>query len=124
VRAFLKVALGTVLTATALTAAATGPAQATASGSCGANFVCMWEDPGFNGTKYVDVVGQTGFYDIDGWDGDNEISSVINRTGYYVRMYANDNATGFLSCVAPGQSIASLYFDNDAESFSLNTTCN
>ena len=124
-RAFLKLALGTVLTATALTAAATGPAQAsTTSGTCGANFVCMWEDPGFNGTKYVDVVGQPGFIDIDWWEGDNEISSVNNRTGYWVRMYANDNATGFFGCVAPNQSIAALTFDNDMESFSLNTTCN
>ena len=123
-RSILKVALGAVMTASALTGAAVSPAQAApAELACAANYVCMFEDAGLVGDKYVNVVGRPGFYDIDWWNGDNEISSVQNRTGYWIRMYADDDWTGFFGCVAPGQILGSLSEDNEMESFQLDTNC-
>ncbi|MER6184987.1 hypothetical protein [Streptomyces sp. NPDC001652] len=39
----------------------------------------MWEDGNYEGSGYVDVVAG-GPYDIDGWNGDNEISSIDNAS--------------------------------------------
>ena len=51
-------------------------------------------------------VGNVGkVYDVDGWDGDNELSSIANKSGKTLRLYKTDNATGFSWCVGPGQDI-------------------
>lgn len=57
-RALLKVALGTVLSASALTAGVAAPAQATPSFDGGANRVCMWEDENYGGSKYDNGTGK------------------------------------------------------------------
>jgi hypothetical protein len=108
-------ALGAAITVTGVVAA---PAQA--NDDCAANSVCMWEDAGFQSDKYVQVVpgGFPWQYDIDGWNGDNEISSIHNNTGYWIQVYGNDNASGNSICVAPGARLLNLGgFDNDAEFF-------
>lgn len=95
---------------------------ASAAGSCNAGSVCMWEDPGYNGEKYVDQPGRSGSYEIDGWDGDNEISSVINKTGKCVRLYDNDGHTGTSYFIEKGGSRTNLEqngYDNEAESYKI-----
>ncbi|GAA4035058.1 hypothetical protein GCM10022247_70610 [Allokutzneria multivorans] len=57
----------------------------------------MWEDADHKGSRYVHQKAVTGFYDIDNWDGDNEISSVINNSACSLTMYSNDTReTSFL----------------------------
>ena len=72
--------------------AATTPASA---GTCATGRVCMWEDPNFSGSLYVNVspsVYRT--YEIDWWNGDNEISSVVNNSRYAVRLIDGDHTDG------------------------------
>lgn len=98
-------------------------AAAAAAGSCSENYVCMWEDPGYNGSLYVKQYKTSGYYGIDGWDGDNEISSVKNYTGKCVRLYDNDDHTGDSYTIHKSvREISNLEhndFDNDAESFRI-----
>lgn len=81
----------TVGVAVTLATAAT-PAQA--EGDCPANHVCMWEDAGYGGDRYVDSAapqpGASTWIDVDGWNGDNELSAVVNNTGCYVEGYSDD----------------------------------
>lgn len=125
---------GAIVTLTAALAfplgfAAQAQAQSqTAAAGCGADFICMWEDANYTGSKYVDLyavspVNVGALVDIDGWDGDNEISSVSNRTRFHILMYDNDNGTGFLGCITPGQSIPSLWRNDEMESFRFATSC-
>ncbi|UOE21717.1 peptidase inhibitor family I36 protein [Thermobifida halotolerans] len=91
--------------------------------SCPNNYVCMWEDPGYNGSLYVKQYKTSGYYQIDGWDGDNEISSVKNYTGKCVRLYANDDHTGnsyrIDKNVREISNLEQVGFDNDAESYRI-----
>jgi hypothetical protein len=109
-----------VLASSGLTLAAT-PAHA--AGSCTENYVCMWEDPGYNGSRYVKQYKTSGYYQIDGWDGDNEISSVKNYTGKCIRLYDNDDHTGNSYVIHKNvRAISNLEengFDNDAESYRI-----
>ncbi len=105
-------------------------APAYADGPCGSNNVCMWEDHNYTGSLYVNYVPGTipgDAYNIDGWDGDNEITSVINHTTKWVVLYANDNFTGGTACIAPNSHSSNLGvthgFNDDAESFKLKTSC-
>ncbi|WP_320068428.1 DUF4158 domain-containing protein [Micromonospora sp. RTGN7] len=62
-----------------------------------------------------------------GWDGDNEISSVWNRTGQKLTIFDNDNYTGTRICLNAGEYVAELgperSFDNEAESYKLAGNC-
>jgi hypothetical protein len=64
-----------------------------------------------------------GSYDIDGWDGDNEISSIINESRTLcVTLYNNDNFTGSTYRMSPDGSnprLSNANFDNKAESFRI-----
>jgi hypothetical protein len=97
------------------------PAQADSS-DCPSNYVCMWEDPNYSGSMYVRQPSSLGSYNIDGWDGDNEISSVYNNSRNCVRMYDNDNYTGtsyFVSWLGMLPNLAQNGYDNEAESFKI-----
>ena len=90
-----------VLASIAVASAAAGVAvvsagPASADGYCPPGRVCMWEDRDFSGSRYVDVAAVPGTYNIDGWDGDNEITSLDNASGREVWVYDNDNCTGYL----------------------------
>jgi hypothetical protein len=95
--------------------------NASADGYCPAGRVCMWEDSNYQGSRYVDVSGTPGYgYEIDWWNGDNEISSIDNASGSWVNVFDGDGYTGrLLFCVAPHQRIPDLYFSDMAESFSV-----
>jgi hypothetical protein len=109
-----------------LIGAFTAPAQA--AGTCADDRVCMWEDPNYTGTLYVKYTNGTNVgnkFEIDGFDGDNEISSVINNTNLKVILYDNDNYSGTTKCLNPDTKYKSLgSYDNEAESFKLTTAGN
>ncbi|WP_086824494.1 peptidase inhibitor family I36 protein [Allokutzneria sp. NRRL B-24872] len=99
-----------------------------ASAFCPTNYVCMWEDAGYRGTRYVAVPGVKGFHDIDGWDGDNEISSVINRSQCTARLHSDDDYSWPYWWVYKNQSVPDLkslktmdgdIANDDVESFQL-----
>jgi hypothetical protein len=97
-------------------------APANAAGTCASGSVCMWEDPGYNGSKYVNQPGNSGSYEIDGWNGDNEITSVINNTGKCIRLYDNDGWSGTTYYIEKGGSRSNLQqngYDNEAESYKI-----
>jgi hypothetical protein len=99
-----------------------GPAGPATAADCADGHVCMWEDPGYGGSKYVDQPGNPGRYDIDWWNGDNEISAVISKTGKCVKLYADDNWGGTSYFIEKGGSRPDLEqngFDNDAESYEI-----
>jgi hypothetical protein len=107
---------------------AAGPAQA--ADFCDSYYVCMYEDNSYRGSQYVRYLEDTrpsNKFDIDGWDGDNEISSVHNNTDYWVVLYDNDNYTGTKACIRPHADIPNLAtsngYDNRAESFILKSSC-
>ncbi|GAB3248417.1 peptidase inhibitor family I36 protein [Kineosporia babensis] len=116
--------------AAALTGVLAGVAMVTAAGPasaddarCPANRVCMYEDPNFTGSLYVNQKYKSGGkFEIDWWDGDNEISSVINNTGGSVKLYANDGQKGKWQCVGAHSTRSNLKdnaFDNNAESWAF-----
>lgn len=90
-RAFIVWGL-TIGTAAGLLTATT-PAQAKAT--CTKGYVCMWEDSNYDANRWVKSAkpanGKTRFVNINGWNGDNEISSVINNTGCSLMMYEDDS---------------------------------
>lgn len=92
--------------------------------------VCMWEDPGAQGDEYVHwrPFGTGLKKNIDGWDGDNETSSIRNHSWYAIRVYDNDDYTGTSICVPSGTTVNKLgddtwNFDNEAESLKTVTSC-
>jgi hypothetical protein len=115
-----------MLARSAVAAAAVGGATvimaAPASANvCASGNVCMWEDANYTGSKYVDIVGRPGTYDIDWWNGDNEITSIKNPTNLYLDLYDNDNCTGHLGRVNPYSNASDLPWmvDDRAECFIL-----
>jgi hypothetical protein len=78
----------------------------------------MFEDWNFGGDKYVDIT-RPGTYDIDWWNGDNEITSVSNATGMWIILYDYDDCTGAQWTVQPYTDNADLpdVIDDDAECF-------
>jgi len=80
------------------------------AGGCASGKFCGWEDSGYSGDKWVNwTVGGVGtVYEIDGWDGDNEISSFSNESSRKLRLYNGDNATGFSICIGPGDDVRNL----------------
>lgn len=104
------------------------PAQAGGYAQCGSGYVCMWEDAGFQGDEWVHwkPSGIGAKYNIDGWDGDNEISSIYNHSGYALRIYANDDYTGESICIGRGGDRPALKdqsFNDDAESAKTVSSC-
>lgn len=102
----------------------TAPAQADAE--CPEHYVCMWEDGNYTGSMYVYQPGNlpdhVGLYEIDWWDGDNEISSVKNNTGKCVRLFADDGGGGrtyFIERAGTRSDLALNGFDNEAESYAI-----
>ncbi|MGW2637383.1 peptidase inhibitor family I36 protein [Streptomyces sp. NPDC001348] len=97
--------------------------------SCDSGRMCMYEDANYTGSKYVNwkPTGTNQKYQIDGWDGDNEISSLINNTNYKIRVYDNDDYTGYSICVQAHTSINNLkngwVFNDEAESAKTVASC-
>jgi hypothetical protein len=115
----------TALTATLL---AMNPAQASASANdCPDDFVCMWEDSQYGGDMWVRYERGTinlDKFEIDGWDGDNEISSIVNNTDIYLIIFEDDNWNGANKCYNPNTSVPTMgSWNDDAESFVLHTDC-
>lgn len=116
-------------------------ATTTASaGTCSAGRVCMWEDPNFSGSRYVNVLPSVNrYYEIDWWNGDNEISSVVNNSYYAVKLSDGDYTDGpswnrnkgTAVCIPPYGRVpdlivypfGNLTFDNRAESFYMSYSC-
>lgn len=80
------------------------------AGGCRAGYICAWEDKNYGGDQWVNWKpgGAGDFYDVDGWDGDNELSSISNESSKTIRLYKTDNATGYSWCLGPGQDIKNL----------------
>jgi hypothetical protein len=103
-----------------------GASQAQAQQYCPTGRICMWEDKNAEGDRYVDTkVGGPGwFYDIDWFNGDNEISSAQNNTKRIIQAFTNDNPTGRSHCLYPGEFYSGLgSLDNDLESFIVVNRC-
>jgi hypothetical protein len=122
--------------ATAAIAFSVAPVQAEESadaaiqaGSCASGRFCMWEDANYSGSKYANwaPTGVNQKYQLDGWDGDNEISSLINNTRYDIRVYDNDDYSGESRCVKPGEQWDDLKFwyefNDDIESAKTVSSC-
>jgi hypothetical protein len=119
-RTFAVLAAG--ITGVAGTLAMAVPAQA--GTFCPENYVCMWEDPAWSGSEYVhQYATSNGSFNIDGWDGDNEISSIINESKTHcIKLYDNDNYTGSTYTMGKDGSnprLSNASFDNKAESFKI-----
>lgn len=86
----------------------------------------MWEGPSRQGDKYVHHDPSTDYsVDIDGWEGDNGISSVWNRTGCTITLCGNDDFTGDPLKAHPRtcrENLERSGFDNEAEGFAA-TNC-
>jgi hypothetical protein len=93
--------------------------------TCPSNYVCMWEDNNFGDHKWVAQSAWNGkVYNIDWWNGDNEISSIRNTSGLYVCVYPGDYTWGGgYIIVDPHEELPNLAqshgFDNQAESFKI-----
>ncbi|GAA2153434.1 MULTISPECIES: peptidase inhibitor family I36 protein [Glycomyces] len=129
-RALRGAAYGFVATS-AVVALSVAPAQADEeadAGTCAGGRFCMWEDSSFSGSRYANwaPTGTGQKYQLDGWDGDNEITSLMNSTRYMIRVYANDDYSGESHCVAPGSSVRNLKdwdFNDDIESAKTVSAC-
>jgi hypothetical protein len=99
-----------------------GPASAD-DARCPNDHVCMFEDPGFTGSLYVNQqYVSNGRFEIDWWEGDNEISAVINNTNAMVKLYAGDRWSGNWHCVgakATRSNLENNSFDNNTESWAF-----
>ncbi|HEY1095223.1 MAG TPA: peptidase inhibitor family I36 protein [Glycomyces sp.] len=116
---FTRVAALTLAATAAVVSLSAAPAQAAGAPDCPRGNICMWEDDAFKGDRWVNWKpdGGNDKYQIDGWDGDNEISSVWNDSNYAVILYDNDDYTGYLLCIpAKTAAHAQRGWNNDAES--------
>jgi hypothetical protein len=127
----VAVIAGLSLTAGSAQAETTTEAE-TRAGGCSNNYVCMWEDSNYSGDKWVNWrVGSVGtVYEVDGWDGDNEISSISNESGRTLKLYADDGATGAWICFGPETDVRNLSdlgggrsFNDQIESFKVVSAC-
>jgi hypothetical protein len=123
----VAVIAGLGLTAGSAQAETTTEAE-TRAGTCASGYVCGWEDDGYGGDKWMswNPSGVGDNYEIDGWDGDNEITSIINNSGHGIKFYDQDGQAGNTLCVGNGVRINNLqtYAWNDrAESAKAVTRC-
>jgi len=127
----VAVVAGLALTAGSAQAETTSEAE-TRAGGCSNNYVCMWENSNYSGDKWVNwKVGSVGtVFEVDGWDGDNEISSISNESGKTLKLYAGDNATGAWICFGPETDVKNLSdlgggqsFNDQIESFKVVSAC-
>jgi hypothetical protein len=117
-----------ILAASAFTAGTAAAEPVPEAGTCDANYVCMWEDAGYGGDKWVNwqPSGTGQIFEIGGWNGDNEISSALNRTGYAIMVYADDGAQGDAYCIhahQPIQNFKEVGFNDEAESLMTKDAC-
>ncbi|WP_086821717.1 peptidase inhibitor family I36 protein [Allokutzneria sp. NRRL B-24872] len=109
--------------ALAAAAAVVLPSTANADVQCPAGHVCMWEHENYGGYRYFyfDPAPGTTYYEIGGWDGDNEITSVQNLTNCTVSLFDNDLDTSGTSWdIRPETKIphlGSIGANDRAESF-------
>jgi hypothetical protein len=83
------------------------------------HLACLWEDGGAQGNLY-DEQASIGRWNIDSWDGDNEISSIVNATNYCAKLWDNDNWTGTGVVIRPHAENLNLgSFNDKAESWQL-----
>ncbi|MDF5759334.1 peptidase inhibitor family I36 protein [Spongiactinospora sp. TRM90649] len=85
------------------------------------NLACLYEDINGNGDEYGGVWRQ-GKYELGGWDGDNEISSVSNYSEWCMTLYTNDGWGGRTLTLGPKRSLYNLKdwgFNDDTESYRL-----
>ena len=125
-RTIVSLAVTAVLAASLLVVTSS-PASA-GQNNCPSGSVCMWEDANYSGDMYVSQPNVTGEYEIDWWNGDNEISSVTNYGNCVVSLWDGDlDAKGEGFGITPvGESryqvpdlAATWGWDNRAESFSI-----
>lgn len=117
-----------LLLAAVIILAAVGVSVATPAsagwGTCwGAGQVCLYEDAGWQGDEYGRV-SAAGFYELGGWNGDNEISSVLNNTSNCLTLYSNDGGGGRTLTVGPHSEIGTLKdynFNDDTESYRIHS---
>jgi hypothetical protein len=99
------------------------PARAT-SVECHKNSqFCLYEDAGGQGDEYGRKSNR-GNYELGGWDGDNEISSIVNGSGWCATIYSDDGQKGRTLTVKPGRELNQLKdwdFNDDAESYRLHS---
>jgi hypothetical protein len=112
-----------ILAATAFTAGTAAAEPIPEAGTCDQDHVCMWEDAGYGGDKWVNwqPSGTGQIFEIGGWNGDNEISSALNRT-----VHADDGAQGDAYCIhayQPVQNFKEVGFNDDAESLMTKSAC-
>jgi hypothetical protein len=69
---------------------------------CADGYVCAWEDPFGGGTQYVEQPAVAGRYEIDWWNGDNELSHIANNTHCKVTWYKDDGQSGASWTMDPG----------------------
>lgn len=116
--ALLSSTLGAASTTTDKTTKG-GPSTASYLSCLDKNQVCLYEDAGWNGDEYGRV-STRGFRELGGWNGDNEISSVLNDTPYCLWLYAGDEMGGRWLKVGPKQGVGTLKdknFNDDVESY-------
>ncbi|WP_168200945.1 peptidase inhibitor family I36 protein [Allokutzneria sp. NRRL B-24872] len=101
-----------------------GVAPASANADDCSYKLCMWEDDWYADTLYAKSAAVSGCLEIAGWNGDNEISSLINNTGHTVRLYADDGCQGRSLPLGPGYypELSRLGFNNEVESYSFDGT--
>ncbi|WP_170180491.1 peptidase inhibitor family I36 protein [Actinomadura pelletieri] len=94
-------------------------APASAGEWCGWNEICMFEDALYRGDRYVSHTAVPGRYQIDWWNGDNEISSAMNNSfDFCVRLYDNDDWSGATYTIGYDEVHSTLPGFNDrAESY-------
>ncbi|MFD3373780.1 MULTISPECIES: peptidase inhibitor family I36 protein [unclassified Streptomyces] len=102
------------------------PASASAAATvCDQRHLCMWEDTYYQGDMYLNIymdaeanIGTVG--EIDGWDGDNEISSLSNGTRFSIALYDGDGGTGErLRCYNPNLDVPIVIPNDRAESYKV-----
>lgn len=102
------------------------PAHAAETTACNSGRACLWEDANKAGERYAHHLPSTAMQvEIDWWDGDNEISSVYNRTSYWLILWDGDGWVGDKRCIPPGHYepfLGDLTFNDKAESFSFQST--
>ncbi|KAA0924112.1 peptidase inhibitor family I36 protein [Streptomyces apricus] len=109
-----------------LAAGTVAPASASETATvCDQSHLCMWEDTYYRGDQYLNIymeaeanIGTVG--EIDGWDGDNEISSLSNGTRFSIALYDGDGGTGErLRCYSPRLDVPIVIPNDRAESYKV-----